>query len=675
MKKLIYFLTLPLLIFCSTSCVTENEINPDIETDPVKVELVEKMITTADYKVPVVDGFITTVSYNGQVLARTSKPITIKVPKTSTSRGADDINIDYSEGTLNASYSSLWQTVMFEDTKTGDYDYNDLVFHVQYERIGTKLKVSIHPIALGSSKILKLRLKYTQGGVSKVIKIAENCREELFNNISGFINTRNYDIHFQDFATSFEVDLDSESEVVDYAWFINVNDAELIYAVNTNSNVSLDSNNRPYGFAITDIGTNSSNSNSITKNKEDIEEWNDEKPEIGSWAKIPDVPQIPTKTTTFSNSLKASTNYLLSSGSVISGDIKGASGATVYVEGELVLTNEYSANDYKGTKIIVMPKGKLTIDKQDFNNINIINYGTIEWKQKSPKFYNNASFISNNNINEPELQLQVRNKSNIAIYGDVVASDIVINHNSTSYCKAYFNSVKANKLESYNDAFVYVNGSLTVNNLKTNNSDEATTYIDCRLTASESVILSKSSKTYINGYMSTPYLEMAIKSELYISSTSIVSCPNINIANMNQCTIEVVGDNYAILDASKITSANIKKDCFEGNINIINATFYKNGKAVTLKFDDDSDIRINDKSISIAKNNCNPGYNTNGTPDDNGATWFAYPRENVNISLCYNFSKWLKGDFDFSLLSTADVFDINDEMPAIGTKKKIYTFK
>ena len=81
----------------------------------------------------------------------------------------------------------------------------------------------------------------------------------------------------------------------------------------------------------------------------------------------------------------------------------------------------------------------------------------------------------------------------------------------------------------------------------------------------------------------------------------------------------------------------------------------------------------NDITISIGENQCHPGYNVNVTPTDNGACWFAYPMEFVSIETCYKFDEWLKGNFDFTPLTSASIFDIKDSNPISGTKKPIYT--
>lgn len=46
--------------------------------------------------------------------------------------------------------------VCFEDSRSGDYDYNDLVIHVKYQWNGTRFGFGVHPIALGSTKEVRL---------------------------------------------------------------------------------------------------------------------------------------------------------------------------------------------------------------------------------------------------------------------------------------------------------------------------------------------------------------------------------------------------------------------------------------------------------------------------------------------------------------------------------------
>ena len=144
-KREIYMKRLLLMAFIGAlfiSCVDQPDVpNNNEETDNGKIEIAESLITTMDYDVPVVEGQVTTVSYKGMLLARTSTPLKIKVPKEAIARSSDGLSVTYSEGQASQPFSNLWQTVLFEDSKNGDWDYNDIVIHTNYKINGSKLSV------------------------------------------------------------------------------------------------------------------------------------------------------------------------------------------------------------------------------------------------------------------------------------------------------------------------------------------------------------------------------------------------------------------------------------------------------------------------------------------------------------------------------------------------------
>ena len=57
---------------------------------------------------------------------------------------------NYYQGMLNT-----WQVVAFEDSRKGDYDYNDLIIHVRWSIREYCYTIAFQPIALGSSKKFK----------------------------------------------------------------------------------------------------------------------------------------------------------------------------------------------------------------------------------------------------------------------------------------------------------------------------------------------------------------------------------------------------------------------------------------------------------------------------------------------------------------------------------------
>ena len=222
--------------------------------------------------------------------------------------------------------------------------------------------------------------------------------------------------------------------------------------------------------------------------------------------------------------------YAVKTGDTFKGVLNKAYNIKYFVYGTMSLNGLYGSGS--PTDIYVMPGGRLELDFQDLDQINIYNYGHIEWIQKYPKFINGAKFYSNEAIDIPAIDMQIRSNSLVSIHADVNIKQVIINHSSTTGSRAYFGSLNASeRVESYNNAILYVDGNLATKTFKTNNNTGTTTYVDCRFTASTSAILSQSSILYVNGYMVTPSLEFKNKAELCIPTTGVISCPYINAQN------------------------------------------------------------------------------------------------------------------------------------------------
>ena len=185
MKKIFPALIVTLL---ASACVHDKEVFTGIDE---RLSYCEAFV---DYDVPVKAGFTTIVTYEKDTLAVANEPMTIKVPKGSISptRSGSSLNIDYDVLQDVPSYSHQFQAVMFEDSKDGDYDYNDLVLHVEntftHEKGSVFQTVTIQPIALGGLKDIKLGCILADNSERM---IAESVRGELFEGEEGFINTEN----------------------------------------------------------------------------------------------------------------------------------------------------------------------------------------------------------------------------------------------------------------------------------------------------------------------------------------------------------------------------------------------------------------------------------------------------------------------------------------------------
>lgn len=253
MKRIALFIILGLAL---TGCVKK----PNPVPDPI---ITNRLTTTEVFTVPIKDGYTTIVKLGSDTLCVATESTSILIPKnTSVVTKAGGIDISYIEGTdPDAGTSQIWQSVGFEDSEVGDYDYNDLVIHCKYE-IKTlsntyhRLGIGVHPIALGSTKTIALGCKvYINDVLLKDEMLSNDCRKDLFGSQENMINTgftANFHTNFFKDTISFNIGETKNLSEVKVVWFIKVGN-KYFYAVNDKYEY-LDAANRPYGIIVTNTG-------------------------------------------------------------------------------------------------------------------------------------------------------------------------------------------------------------------------------------------------------------------------------------------------------------------------------------------------------------------------------------------------------------------------------------
>lgn len=259
MKKVFVFLTLAVLF---SSCADKIK-----KGDTPDVKEVEKFLTAETLNIPVKQGYVTTVTANGDTIACVNTPMQVMVPRT------NDIKITYTPqdeypNSFTENKAKLYQVVCFEDSKSGDYDYNDLVIHVKYQTKGDIFGFGVHPIALGSTKPIKLGCAVYKGSTlvfkGLITPDGKNCREQYFQNQQGFINSVGTTINqsnggWNQYLGSTIRNWDTSKIPGDGAmrveWYIQVDGNTELYALSTAYiNQSLDTNGLPCGLVITNTG-------------------------------------------------------------------------------------------------------------------------------------------------------------------------------------------------------------------------------------------------------------------------------------------------------------------------------------------------------------------------------------------------------------------------------------
>lgn len=248
MNKILFTIISVILFF---SCAKKDNLyDENTQTRITSYEAFE------NYVVPIKEGYTTCVTYGEDTLALTNSPITIKIPKRNVAtRSNNELKVDFNILNTYATYSEYWQAVMFEDSKSGDYDYNDLIIHVrnkcEYPH-GKDLSIqtiSIQPIALGGYKTIGLGCILADK--SEHI-ISNDVRKDLFNNKEGYINTTNENLPIRyKFEQRLVVTHPTKNICPSIAWFIEV-DGNRFYAISSeldyqNYNM-VDDNTMPYGI-------------------------------------------------------------------------------------------------------------------------------------------------------------------------------------------------------------------------------------------------------------------------------------------------------------------------------------------------------------------------------------------------------------------------------------------
>lgn len=268
MKYLILFLCIPLMF----SCVQGPDGTGAAGTDHKDATHFQ---TTEEFIVPVRDGYVTQVSIGGEVVAEAVSPMTILLPKSSFTKSASGPQLsyvpmeEYPNDIVLENRFKLYQVVCFEDSKVGDYDYNDLVIHVLYKVVGNKFGFAVQPIALGSTKSIKLGCVVYKGNTflykGLITPEGKDCRQQYFESQDGFINTvgtkvnqKNGGWHSYLGSTirNWKLDKIADAGAMRVEWYIEVDNGVELYALSTDYlNKSFDKNGMPYGLVITGTGS------------------------------------------------------------------------------------------------------------------------------------------------------------------------------------------------------------------------------------------------------------------------------------------------------------------------------------------------------------------------------------------------------------------------------------
>lgn len=663
-----------------SGCVKSN-VDPDPGGDPSKEKkekIINNLVSTVEYSVPIQEGYTTNVLYNGVLVASTSKAMTILLPKqAATKSGSAEVTVYYQPGTSTISASTLWQTLVFEDSRVGDYDYNDLVFQARYQVTDNNLRVSLQPIALGSTKNIKLGFKWVQGSRQGEVIVAENSREELFAGKTGFINTRNYDVHYNGFVKEIDVPISGVVDPVQVWWFIEVDKGYRINAINTAGADCLDENLKPYGFAISDCGVGPV-TRAVTKvvaldNDETL--WNSTiLPTVyDSWAFMPPVPTIPVDAQSMSTYQTWGAPSLvqkrkIEAGQTYSGPINFISGFELYVEGTLTIENFWGNGP---VKIVVMPGGRFNLTNfVGQGTVEILNYGTINYGENTN--LQNVTLKNAGSLNVPNVNFTFGTNTKFFVEEGLTASKT----HSSGTAQTYIGGALtlSDVLSVTNSAKYFVEGVASVASVNLTASSEL--YVGCKLLADEEIYVTNNCILSVKGHISTPLFRTTTSGVINIMNGGLLETTDLRISNTGTISFNVVGPGYAVLKATDITFGGglDLRNTFKGNMYLEYSRFLESGTLVELDNPrltlPSASVKLNSSEATLPATDCCPGYNSGGGAVFN--TWFPYPKEQINISTCYNFDSWMEGVYDFTLKPGAQVFDVYNTSPAQGEQLSVY---
>lgn len=256
---MILIASLFLLSYCNNKNLYDEESNDN--TMPNSMQELKVDVPTGKYAV---------LLFGGDTLAVCTESTTIMAPNVSASTvsksssrayGANDITINYLDATGSSNKienkQQVFQVVAFEDSKVGDYDYNDLIFHAKIYHKGNERSIFFDPIAMGAKKNIALGCVITMSnGTPWDNIIFDNTRAELFDGREGYINTlAGQELYKYETAKKIILPSTLKGDIKSVDWYINVDKNQKLFAVSNNYKYS-DDNNRPFGLVFTSINKN-----------------------------------------------------------------------------------------------------------------------------------------------------------------------------------------------------------------------------------------------------------------------------------------------------------------------------------------------------------------------------------------------------------------------------------
>lgn len=270
MKKKFLFLSICVLFICP-SCTKSLFDGDKVDEDSTPTVDIAAIESLAEYQVPVQDGAVSIVKWGDDTLAVTQRSIPVLVSKDALSAGEITVSYEKVPKTKSVDFDKLattqyWHYLSFEDTRNGDYDYNDVVLHCRVKSEAPwgsqvyKHAISVQPVALGGSMALQLGIVYRPDPASDELAekiLCKDIRQELFLGNPTFpINTsRDKEVKKVTSYMTLLFEFENKSATFPVVWFIQ-SGADRLYAATTNFGANekfdmISKDGLPYGISMT----------------------------------------------------------------------------------------------------------------------------------------------------------------------------------------------------------------------------------------------------------------------------------------------------------------------------------------------------------------------------------------------------------------------------------------
>lgn len=298
--------------------------------------------------------------------------------------------------------------------------------------------------------------------------------------------------------------------------------------------------------------------------------------------------------------------FVLKAGDVKSVNSLNLNNAEWYVAGELEVSH------YGTGKIYILPGGKVTYKNNPLNSVEIYNYsGTFAPSNDSFTINANSTYMTNGDFS---VKQKLNASGVLYVGGNLNVATLDANNGSNIYVSG--DATFEQKAQVTNNASMYIKGKLTAPEFEVNSS--ASVISACGAVFEKKFYLTNGAvfESLSGGYVKSPDTKLDSNCRLFVGSNGFLDLGNLHIPNAPTASIEVTGDNYAVVKASSIkVNNNDLRNTFKGYMGLHYDQIQGDGSQNKIEFL--SNIKINeDDNTYIPATDCNLGFGTEPSEPD-----------------------------------------------------------